>query len=347
MSKIIDILSSFSADSFVSGDEKTKDFIASKFPYENAYIDKVGNLILTKLSGKIGAKKIMIDAHIDCIGFCVNRITKEGFISVDFCGGFDKEIVPGTEFFIFGKKKVKGIACSIPPHLKNTASEDEKSDLQIYIDCGFSSKKEAEKLISLGDSIMFSDPCERLLNGKIVSPYLDNRASIAALLLSYENAISEHDLYYVFSVGEETTFRGAKYAADAIKPDIALVVDVGFALSPELDKTKCIKMGKGPSISYTDTLSYDMSEWVKLIAEKNSLDLQLICEAGGTGTNATSLQLQNSGVPSCVISIPLKNMHTNSEIVDESDIEKTADLLCAIVKEKNFPCQEVILVERN
>ncbi len=348
MSRIFDLISNLHISSLVSGKEDSS-FLAKNFPANiPVTTDRVGNIIFSKLSGNSNAKKIMIDAHLDHIGLCVKGITHEGFLSVSPCGGFDAEILSGTEFNVLGKKIFCGIACSTPPHLLKGDVEKKKiSTKDIFIDCGFSSKEEAEKYVSAGDLILFRDTTEKLSFGKIVSSSLDNKASVVALMLTFEKIYSEHDIYFVLSVGEETSYRGAKFAADQIKPDLAIVVDVGFALSPELDFTKCMEMGKGAAVSYTDTLSREMTNWVICTANKHNLPLQIVCEPGGTGTNATALQLRNGGIPSVVISIPLKNMHTSSEIVKESDIEETAKLLCALAKESDFPCQEVVLVERN
>ncbi len=347
MSKIFDIISAFNSVDLVSGKENTKELIKLLPNGISATIDPIGNIIFSKISGKKNAKKILLDAHIDSIGLCVKEITRDGFLAIDTCGGFDPEILGGTEFFVFGKEKIRGVATATPPHLLKKSSQDEKLTIEsVYIDCGFASDKEAKRSVSVGDAVAFSDDAAVLSGTKIVSPYLDNKASIAALLLAYENIFCDNDVYFVFSVGEETGFRGIKLATKNIQPDLAIVVDVGFALSPELDKTKCIKTGEGPSVSFTDTLSREMTKWVINTAGRKNLSLQIICEPGGTGTNATALQLQNAGIPSCVISIPLRNMHTNSEIVDECDIVKTAELLSALVSENSFPCQEVVLVER-
>lgn len=347
MKKILDLINAMNSVCLVSGKENTNDLL--KLLPENicAKTDDIGNVIFSSRSGKPGAKRILVDAHIDTIGLCVKDITKDGFLAVTSCGGFDPGILGSTKFCIYGKEKVYGIATSTPPHLLKKSSSDAKITLNdIFIDCGFASDEEAKKTVSVGDVISFSENAVPLLGTKITSPYLDNKASVAALILAFESVVSENDVFFVLSVGEESGYRGAKFAAKTIQPDLALVVDVGFAYSPELDITKCIKIGKGPSVSFSDTLSRKLTKWVIDVANDKEIPLQVICEPGGTGTNATALQLQNSGIPSCVISIPLKNMHTNSEIVDVNDVKKTAELLSALVSENEIPCREVILVER-
>ena len=122
-----------------------------------------------------------------------------------------------------------------------------------------------------------------------------------------------------------------------------MILDAGFARAPGLDATHCIEMGKGPSISYTDTLSRKASNWVKKCAQDQSIRLQVIAEPGGTGTSATAFQLENGGVPCAVISIPIHNMHTPSEIVLESDIADTANLIKILLSDHDIPREEAVL----
>ena len=110
-------------------------------------------------------------------------------------------------------------------------------------------------------------------------------------------------------------------------------------------QTKCIRMGYGPSVSVTDTLSPAMTDFVMNTAKTNGLPLQIVCEPGGTGTSATAVQLRDNGIPCAVLSIPISNMHTPSEIVKISDLEATTELLLAICHEEALPTKEVNCLE--
>lgn len=347
MSKVFQILERLSKIDLLSGSELTsrENTIPDLFQEYGATLDDFGNLWIKKESNDPNAKTILIEAHLDTIGLCVKEITTGGFLSVCSCGGFDVTLLPSTEFFIHSDNVYKAVATSIPPHLLKETENKEKLTLNdIYLDCGFSAKEEAEKHIKLGSHVTFASPCKRLLGDCISAPALDNKAAVAALLLTALNVHSPHNLQFMFSIGEETTSRGVKSANFESRPDFALVVDAGFGLAKGLNEDKCIQMHKGPSISIADTLSRSVSTWVIETAGKENALLQVVVEPGGTGTSATALQLRENGIPCGLISIPLKYMHTPSEVVSEGDVEKTSELLCALLKQKEIPFGEVKII---
>lgn len=313
--------------------------------FQNSAVDTLGNIIVSIKSKNPNAKTLLIEAHRDVIGLCISKITADGFLLATSCGGFDRSILPGTEFVIFGKKKIPAVATSIPPHLtdKSAKNDENVKAKEIYLDAGFRSKKEAEGSLSVGDVACFSSEPATLLSGQISSFGLDNTASVAALILSAEKLLNtelDSNLYFCFTVGEETSSNGVRSLCEKISPDAAIVVDVGFAYTEGNDPSACIQMGLGPSLSYTDTLSREMTLWVKKCAEENKFPVQFICEAGGTGTSATALSLQNGGIPSAVISTPLKNMHTASEIILQEDVLKTSELLFLLAQRSDFSFKE-------
>ncbi len=348
MSKIFEILDMLSRINFLSGAESTSvdHKVPELFRKYGATVDPMGNLWIEKKSEKEDAKTILVEAHLDAIGLCVKEITDGGFISVSACGGFDVSLLPGTEFHVHSDGIYKAIASSIPPHLLKKTENKEKLTLDsIFLDCGFQTKKEAEVHVKIGAPISFAAPCKKLLNDRLCAPSLDNKAAVIALLLTVEKVKSDHNILFMFSMGEETTSRGVKSANFPAKIDLALVVDAGFAFTKGLDADKCILMEHGPAISIADTLTRDVSTWVINTARNENKSLQVVVEPGGTGTSATALQLRNGGIPCGVISIPLKYMHTPSEIVSEKDVEQTAELLCSLLEQKVIPFGEVRIVE--
>jgi len=347
MSKIFELLEILSKTNYLSGNESTykNQSIPEPFFALGASLDCYGNLIVEKKSPDKNAKTILIEAHLDTIGLCVKDILPGGFLAVSASGGFDPNILPGTEFKIYSKSTVKGIATSVAPHLQKSKDGNQKLDLnEIYLDCGFSSDEEAKAHIEIGAPIEFSAPCQKLCDHCISAPSLDNKAAVAALILAIEKVQSPHNLIFLFSVGEETTSRGVKQIDLRVKPDVAFVVDAGFAYTKGLNPDQCIIMQKGPSISIADTLSRSVAQWVITTAKKNDFPLQIVVEPGGTGTSGTALQLRYGGIPCGLISIPLKYMHTPSEVVCETDVESTSDLLCLLLQEKELVFGEVNLV---
>lgn len=347
MSEVFEILDELSKIDLLSGREISsfERKIPELFAEFGASLDEFGNLWIKKGSDNPNARNILIEAHLDAIGLCVKEICDGGFVSVCSCGGFDFSILPSTEFIIHSEKAYQAVATSVPPHLlKKTDNGEITNSENVYLDCGFSSKAEAEKHIKPGSSVSFAAPCKKLLNGCIASPSLDNKAAVTALLLTSAKVRSHHNLLFMFSMGEETTSRGVKSAKFEQKPELAFVVDAGFGYAKGLDEDKCIKMHHGPSISIADTLSRSVPQWVIRVAEREKLPLQIVVEPGGTGTSATALQLRENGIPCGLISIPLKYMHTPSEVVSIGDVEKTAELLCTLLEQEHIPFGEVNLI---
>lgn len=340
MSKIFDLICDLQNTPCVSGAES---IFSDHLPecFKTAKKDRFGNLFYIKKSTKRDAPKILVEAHRDEIGLCVNSILSGGFVSAVPCGGFDLSSLSGEDFIIFGKERIRAVAAALPPHL---AKKDEK-DVQkgeILLDTGLLSFKETSALISIGDLVHFSATPKYLSNHLIISRGLDNKASVAALHSACEESIdTDAEICFLYSSGEETSSYGVKTFCREYKPDLAIVVDVGFGYNDGLDKSSCIVMGSGPSISFSDTLSVPMSKWAVSVAKSNGIPYQIICEAGGTGTSATAIQTSCGGVPSVVLSIPLLNMHTAAEIVDERDIFSTVQLICLLIENHQQFLEEV------
>ncbi len=348
MSRIFDILNALASIPCVTGAEISvtgKELVAISPLLKEAQTDASGNIFFLKPSKNPDAKTVLLEAHRDEIGLCVKEILDGGFVSVSPCGGIDPSVLPGTECIIFGKNPISAIATSLPPHL--TKKEDGSAKIsfdKIYLDTGISSKNTLKKLISIGDPVVFKSTPLPLLNGKITGKGLDNKVGVAAVILAMESITDcENHVMVLFSVSEESTSRGVRAFCKGRKIDLALVLDAGFAHAPGLDETQCIDMGKGPSISYTDTLSRKASNWAIKRAQDRSIPLQVIAEPGGTGTSATALQLENGGLPCAVISIPIHNMHTPAEVVLEKDILDTSKLIEALVSSCDLPREEAIL----
>lgn len=299
--------------------------------YAKTRTDSFGNLI-----GEIDADgpHIMLDAHIDEIGMIVTDIDSDGFLKVNKCGGIDPRILPDSEAIIWGKEEVKGVFCNIPPHLADLDDAASNAKLEeMSIDIGMNSR-EAKELIDIGDRVSFMSQPEFLLNGRVAAKSLDNRAGAAAILKCLDILHQKENkckLTILFSAQEEVGCRGAKVAAFDIFPDEAISLDVSFANSPDTPKHKCGNLGQGPMIGIAPTLSRRITEELKYIAEEQSIPFQLEVMDGKTGTNADVVSVTKSGVETGLISIPLRYMHTSSEIIDMSDIDNSAKLLAEYI----------------
>jgi endoglucanase len=339
MNKIFEIicyLSEFPQITTLENAVSIQEYLEQHPILKNGKMDSVGNIIFNIKGKSKNPKKILFEAHRDEIGLCVKEVLEGGYLSIVNCGGISSSILPGTEFTVYGKKPIHAIATSLPPHLKEKKEKKEKLSIEdVFLDVGSSSKNETSQFISCGDPIRFYQKPKLLLGDKICSPSLDNKVSIAAILhaISEFNA-PENDLYFLLSVGEESTSRGVRFSVKDIEPDVCYVLDAGFAMADGLDQTHCIECGMGPSVSFTDTLSTKTSKEVYQLAIEENIPIQRIAEPGGTGTSATAIQLENQGIPTAVISIPVFNMHTPSEIVKMSDIIETAKLIVSLGNKK-------------
>ncbi len=296
----------------------------------DAYIDQSGNVIGTIASSDENALHVLLDAHLDQVGFIVTAITDEGFIKAGNVGGLDMRIMPAQNVLIHGKKNIPGVIASVPPHLSG-GEEKVLSVTDMLIDTGFG-KEELEKTISLGDRISFDTPFMSLQNDRIASRSMDDRCGIAAILYALEllkNKELPCRLSVLFSSQEETGEIGAANAAYSLNPDIAIAVDVSFAMAHGDDSVKCGKMGGGAMIGISPTLSGELSRSLISTAEKENISWQYEVMNGTTGTNADRFSVSRGGSKSCTVSIPLRYMHTPSEVISLGDVENTGRLLAA------------------
>ncbi|WP_303804584.1 M42 family metallopeptidase [Ruminococcus flavefaciens] len=295
-------------------------------------------IINGNVTGKFGVHReglpsLLLDAHIDQVGFAVTYITDDGFIKVGNIGGIDRRLLPAQPVVVHGSRDIKGVICSVPPHLTSGGSEVLEMD-DVAIDTGLT-KEELEKLISLGDSVTFDVTCRDLIGSHITGGALDDRCGVASILYALE-LLKGSDLAYnvtvLFSTQEEVGERGAKIGAFEINPDIALAVDVSFAYAIGEEESKCGYLGKGPMIGISPSLSREISDELINTAKSADIPYQIEVMSGLTGTNADRFSVNRCGAKSCTVSIPLRNMHTPVEVIDLTDVEQTAKLLAAYIR---------------
>lgn len=319
----------------VSGDETDAAELALSMlkSYTDDCFIKNGNVI-----GRLGCKgakpHILLDAHIDQIGFTVTHITDDGFLKIAGCGGIDRRLLLAQPVTVLAKKPLNGVICAIPPHLETDESKVPEME-DICVDVGLS-KTRAEEMISLGDKVVFSSRCEKLQGDRITGAALDDRCGVAAILRALElvkDKALQCELTVMLSTQEEVGERGAKIGAFDIEPDIAIAVDVSFALTAGDSEVKCGKMGGGCMIGFSPVLDRGLSKRFKAVAEKNDLPYQIEVMSGTTGTNADRFSVNKNGVKAVTLSIPLKYMHTPVEVISLSDVENTAQLIAAYITE--------------
>ena len=319
----------------VSGEESCAAQYALKYlkNYTDDCFIKNGNVIGNFGNRKNGTPHILIDSHIDQVGLIVTNIYESGFIGFSNVGGIDRRLLPAQQVCIHGKKKLAGVVCSTPPHLSGSDNKINKIE-DFYIDTGMSFEA-VSNIVEPGDRITFASMPKELLNDRITGPALDDRSGVASILYALEllrNQKYECSFSVTFSAQEELGERGAKIAAFDIDPDIALAVDVSFAYCLGDREYECGKMGQGPMIGISPSLSREISDKLIEISKNENIPYQLEVMNGLTSTNADQFSVNRTGCKACKVSIPLNYMHTPSEIIQIDDVENTGRLIAAYIR---------------
>jgi putative aminopeptidase FrvX len=305
-------------------------------PYVDEFItDSYGTAV-----GVINPKakyKVVIEGHADEISWYVNYITENGLLYVIRNGGSDHQIAPSKWVNIHTKKGiVKGVFGWPAIHTRNRAKEEPPKLDNIFIDVGCANKKEVEALgVHVGCVITYPDEFHVLNKDKFVCRAIDNRAGgfmiaeVARLL--HENKVDlPFGLYVTNSVQEEIGLRGAEMITQTIKPDVAIVTDVCHDTTTPMINKKTqgeTKMGDGPVISYAPAVQNKLRERIIETAEKKNIPFQRMASSRSTGTDTDAFAYSNGGVPSALISLPLRYMHTTVETVHKNDVENVIRLI--------------------
>ncbi|MDN6309364.1 MAG: M42 family metallopeptidase, partial [Psychroflexus sp.] len=281
--------------------------------------------------------KVVIEGHADEISWYVNYITDEGLIYVIRNGGSDHQIATSRRVNIHTKKGiVHGVFGWPAIHTRDKANEQAPKLENICIDVGCTSKEEVEKLgVHVGCVITYPDEFFVLNENKFVCRALDNRmggfmiAEVAKMLKDNDIKL-DFGLYITNSVQEEVGLRGAEMITQRIKPDVAIVTDVCHdTTTPMIDKKKegSTKIGDGPVISYAPAIQNNLRELIIASAEDHKIPFQRLAASRVTGTDTDAFAYSNGGVPSALISLPLRYMHTTVEMVHRDDVENVIKLI--------------------
>lgn len=305
-------------------------------PYsDEVYIDALGNVTAVKRCGRENAPKVMIEAHMDEIGLMVKDIDERGFITFVNVGGVDSRILPSAEVVVHGKEDIPGVIGAKPPHLQS-AGECAKSAkiTDMAIDVGMS-KAEVEKNVSVGDSITLPQSWGLLDGGQFSGKSLDDRASVAILIevmRRIDKIKLDVDVYAVAAVQEEVGCRGAQTAAYSINPTAAVAIDVCHGITPD-NSYNAFEAGSGVVISMGPNIHPLMQKRLSATADRYNIKTSLDVDGGDTGTDAWTIQIARCGIPTALLSIPLKYMHTSVETLDIADVEGAASLLTFFIQD--------------
>ena len=318
-----------------SGQEPAETAAKELEKYARVRIDQNNNVI-GELGNPDSGYHIMLDAHLDQIGFVVTAVDDEGFLRFAPVGGMDRRVMAGSPVTVFGKEPVMGIVCCMPPHLSDGGEDKALPFDKMAVDVGLNGEAAKDRIPLGSRGILYSQPQE-LLNNRLSVGALDDRCGVAALLRTAE-ILSEQKpdakVTVVFSAQEETGGSGAKTAAYQVYPQEAVMVDVSFAKQPGVSSVTASKLGEGPMIGVSPALSPKVTELLFETAKKRGIPYQTEVMGGATGTNADEASVAKGGVACGLVSVPQRNMHTPAEVISLDDVENTAQLLAAYIMER-------------
>ena len=301
---------------------------------DEVHTTRLGSVVGVRRRGRENAPRLLLDAHLDEIGFIVTG-HDEGFLRFAPLGGVDPRMLPDREVVILTDPPIHGVVACLPPHVQT--AEDMGKSLpikELFIDVGLS-QEEAERRIPIGTPAAYRGGCAPLGEDLLCGKALDDRAGFAVLLDVLERLRGKAlnvDLYVLGSTQEETHSTGAITAAYEIAPNLCVAVDVTHGDSPDASKHETFKLGGGPVIGVGPNCARSLSGRLKELAKELDMPIQLEVMSGSSGTNAWPIQVSREGVATAVVSIPERYMHTPVEVVHRKDLEDTAKLLAAFVE---------------
>ena len=304
---------------------------------DSVSIDPLGNVIGLHSCGRPDAKKILLDAHLDQVGFMVTGYDGS-FLRFTSIGGIDPRMLPNREMILLTKPEpTLGVVSCLPPHIQSAADHNKSVPIEdLRIDAGLNADEIIEK-IPVGTPIVYRADCFPMAaGGQICSKALDDRSCFTILLRTLEILQGKDldvDVYVMGSVQEEVAGSGAAVGTFSVNPDCCIAVDVTFAWTPDvtLDDAPC-KMYGGPCIGVGPNMTWWMTDRMVDTAKVMEIPYQLEVMEGHTGTNGWHMQLAREGVPTSIVSLPLKYMHSPIEVIAQEDMENCAQLLAAFIQ---------------
>lgn len=351
MSAIPELLTKFSQAHGASGyEDQVRALVVREF---NKLVDRVN---ITPLGSVIGIKeanvkrgarrneqarnaaqtpRVLVEAHMDEIGLLVTDI-QDGFIRFDEIGMFDPRVLPSQNVLVHGRKILPGVIGARPPHVLTAAERTRSIPLRdLFIDVGMSDASVRE-LVSVGDFITLDRDVISLQNDFVAGKAFDDRCCLVALLemlRALQNMEHAWDVYAVANVNEEDSavYVGALTSTRAIQPDIAICLDVTHAHQPGLNDDAAPLARQGPCIARGANVHPVVFEKLRQAALRGAIPHQITVYGDDTETNAWMMQVTDAGVPTGLVEIPLRYMHTSVETIHLDDVARMAELLSTFV----------------
>jgi putative aminopeptidase FrvX len=301
-------------------------------------IDKMGNLIAHKIGlGSEPRQRVMLAAHMDEIGLMVTGIDG-AFLRIARVGGVDDRVLLAQPVTVHGSKNgehdLPGVVASVPPHLVDRQDRDKVVPIEkLFVDVGLP-PDEVEQRVRVGDLISFRQDAVALKGDLVSGKAMDDRAAVASVALCLEllsGMYHKWDVYAVATVQEEVGLFGALTSAFDVNPDIAIAIDVTFADQPGISDDRTFPVGKGPTIGIGPNFHPLLLEALEATAKNQEIPYHIEPAPGSSGTDAWAIQISREGVPTALLSIPARYMHSPIETVAIRDVERTGRLMAHFI----------------
>src|SRR5215472_8008335 len=302
---------------------------------DETFSDAYGNCVAVLNKG--GSPRLMLAGHADEIGMAVNYIDDDGYVYVRKLGGVNPAISKAQRVVIHTRNgAVKGVVGNVAPHLSKEDKDPKPPKMHdLFVDLGVKGKKEAQKLVQIGDPITITAEFDLLRNDLAIARAFDNRIGTFAVaealrLLKESKATLSAEICAVSNVQEEVGLLGARQIAYSLKPDIALVVDVTHATDyPTVSKAQHgdVKLGDGPAITHGGCNHPEVVARIEAVARTKKIPLQHEATSGTSGTDTDAIFWTRGGIASALVSLPNRYMHSPVELVSLKDLERIPELL--------------------
>lgn len=351
--QVVEFLKKISEANGVSGAEAEVAGIVSEAFAELAdevRSDALGNVIALKRGEGLETgehPRIMLAGHMDEIGLMVTKVDR-GFLRVTTVGGFDARTLLGQEVTVHGRRALDGVIGSRPPHVLSASERERVVPVDsLFVDVGMEEAALAE-LVEVGDIVTIRRQPIDLARNCLAGKGFDDRASVAAIygcLQALGWRRHRWDVYAVATTQEEVGLRGATTSAYGVAPQLAIALDVTFGIQPGVSESQASRLGDGPAIGLGANFHPKVHERLVETAKAHEIPCVIEPEPGRSGTDAWAIQVSREGIPTALISIPVRSMHTPVETLDTRDVERAARLLAEFIAELDGAFAQALAVQ--
>ena len=350
--EVVSFLKSLSEASGVSGyEDEVRGLVEKTFASlaDEVRTDAMGNVIALKRGRGVDPRpRIMLAGHMDEIGLIVT-VLDQGFLRFTQVGGFDVRTLMGQEVLVHGRRPLPGIIGSRPPHVLSAQERSKPAPMEeLFIDVGLT-QQELEEVVRVGDLITIHRPFVELQNGLVSGKAFDDRAAVTAIAVCLDvlqTLAHTWDVYGVATVQEEVGLRGAMTSTYGIAPDIGIALDVGFGKQPGVAEQYSIDLDKGPALMIGPNIHPVLHSELRRVAREHEIPVQVEVGPRGTGTDANAMQITREGIPTALLSLPLRNMHTPVETLAVKDLVRSGRLLAQFIAGLDKEFMEKVTWER-